>query len=190
MNADVMFECLQTALDVFYRRDKRLVKIGGSERTCAARIAGYLQHILDVYGYDNDLFVDCEYGKATDESGAELRKHLDSNGAYADTAAMQQDRVFPDIIVHNRGTHANNLLVIELKGYWHNKNDWGKDEEKLKIFTREHAPSENLRPYFHYELGVFVALGKTQAHFVRFKNGQQVNTEPSISDLFRQKDNL
>ncbi|MDE6570798.1 MAG: hypothetical protein K2L95_01075 [Alphaproteobacteria bacterium] len=190
MNADVIFELLQTAVNVFYMRDKRLIEIGGLERTCAARIAGYLQRMLDVYGCIYDLSVDCEYGKATDEHGVELRKYLDANGGYADAAGTQQGRVFPDIIVHKRGTHTNNLLVIELKGHWHNDNDWGNDEEKLKKFTYDNAPSENLRPYFRYELGVFVVLGKHNGHFVRFQDGRQVSAGDSVTDLFSKRSDL
>lgn len=190
MTTEQIYRLLTVALNVFYVRDTSLIEIGGLERTCAARIAGYLQHMLDVYGCAGDLSVDCEYGKATDEYGVELRKYLDSNGVYADVAVAQQNRVFPDIIVHNRRTHANNLLVVELKGHWHNNNDWGGDEEKLKKFTCDKAPSENLRTYFHYELGVFVALGKKKGHFVCFQDGCQVSDGDGVTDLFNKRSEL
>lgn len=189
MNANIIFELLKTAVDVFYRRDKNLVEIGGLERTCASRIAGYLQRLLDIYGYDNYcLSVDCEYGKATSNSGEELIKYLDSNNAYA-AHYGEKGRIFPDIIVHERGVHTNNMLVIELKGYWHNDDDWKYDEKKLKIFTNP-APSENLRSYFNYKQGVFIALGKTKGYFVRFQNGHHVIGDARVSDLFNKRSRL
>ena len=190
MNTDAIFELLQTAVAVFYKRDKKLVEIGGLERTCASRIAGYLQRLLDIYGYDNDcLSVDCEYGKATDNSGKELIKYLGCNNAYA-ASDEKKGRVFPDIIVHTRGTHENNMLVIELKGYWHNDDDWTHDENKLKIFTNKIAPSENLRTYFNYKQGIFITLGKNKGHFVRFKNGQQIGDVAGVTDLFNKRGTL
>ena len=190
MTTDAIFELLQTAVAVFYKRDKKLVEIGGLERTCASRIAGYLQRLLDIYRYDNNcLSVDCEYGKATDNSGEELIKYLGCNNAYA-ASDEKKGRVFPDIIVHTRGTHENNMLVIELKGYWHNDDDWTHDENKLKIFTNKIAPSENLRTYFNYKQGIFIALGKNKGHFVRFKNGQQIGDVAGVTDLFNKRGTL
>ena len=70
--------------------------------------------------------VDCEYNR----KGIETKKLKDIEER---DDLKKSDIVFPDIIVHQRNT-TNNLLVIELK-----KNDRKShcDIKKLELFTRD-----------------------------------------------------
>lgn len=189
MNADKIFELLKTAVNIFYMRDKQLVEKCCLERTCVSRIADYLQQILDVYGQAHDLSVDCEYGSAVNDDGEILKKYLDSYGVYADQNG-NKDRIFPDLIVHKRGTHEQNILVVEFKGFWNDDElDWDTDRLKLEKFTNTDSPKE-IKNYFNYKLGVFVALEKNKGYFVRFKDGRQVSKGDSVNDLFKNRRKL
>lgn len=119
-------------LDKLYQRDGFLLQRGLNitERAITHRMGMHLQQILT-----DEFDVDCEYNRmGTMKSGA-----LDyTNGDYfAKTVCLSNDyvpddddngsRVFPDIIVHNRGT-ANNFIIIEVKVDWKS----GKADYDLK----------------------------------------------------------
>jgi len=72
------------------------------------------------------------------------------------------DIVYPDIIVHERNTNRN-LLVIELK-----KNDskCQCDIRKLELFT-------NMKGEFGYILGLLIQFDDSQLRLRWFKNGKQ-----------------
>lgn len=91
------------ALQCLLERDKHLLEVDVNERTITARLALYLQTELP------NWHVDCEYNR----DGIEPKRlgHLDLDPKPEDTEART---VFPDIVVHERGT-SNNYLVLELK---------------------------------------------------------------------------
>lgn len=187
MTPEYVLFLLKHAIGSFYEHDQKLPKIAAHERTCVARIAIYLQQLLDQEPAAKNLRVDCEYGSMTTDTGEEFRKYMYAKSAYG-TSDGKQSRVFPDLIVHERGKQDNNLLVAEFKGYWH-QHSWNEDKTKLECLTAD-APSKNLKPYFKYELGVFVALGRKHAYFVEFKDGQQTSTPQTIDELYNQRTSL
>ncbi len=86
---------------------------------------------------------------------------------------LEAKTVFPDIIVHKRGT-TKNLLVIEVK-----KKDGGKDTkdiQKLKIFTHPEG-------FFKYHIGIFLMLGQNlnDVSIRVFENGKR--TKEWTNDL-------
>ena len=176
MTVDETINCLNKAIRKFYDCDVACAP----ERACVARIAGYMQCMIE--NEHNNLRVDCEYSRATDGTHKEYVKYLDSEFMYAGQSVKSlKGRIFPDLIVHERGTHTHNLLVVEFKGYW-NKSSWHKDELKLKAFTKE-CPHVNIKKYFYYQRGVFVALGRSEWHLVEFINGEQVSKNKSVTKL-------
>ncbi len=183
MTLDIVLDCLHRAIQRFYERDVACAP----ERACVARIAGYMQCMLE---HENeDLRVDCEYSNVTAAETDEYVKYLDSVGVFAGSSVKNlKGCIFPDLIVHKRGTHEHNLLVIEFKGYW-NKSDWHKDEKKLKAFTKE-CDHTKIKKYFNYQRGVFVALGRNKAHLVEFINGEQIVTNKSIRQLQQERSKL
>lgn len=183
MTVNEVKNCLNKAIQKFYNRDI----VCAPERACVTRIAGYMQCMIE--SEDNNLRVDCEYSRATDGTHDECVKYLDSEFIRAGKPAEGlKGRIFPDLIVHERGKHEHNLLVVEFKGYW-NKSNWDKDELKLKAFTKE-CWHKNIKEYFNYQYGIFVVLGRDKPYLVEFINGKQIDANKSISELQQERGNL
>ena len=122
-----------TAIAEFTARDHYLLQFDVNERSVSHRFALYLQMELPNWS------VDCEYNR--DMADPKALEPPDEPISWSDTKAKT---VFPDVIVHRRGTD-DNLLVIEMK-----KTDSGDkanfDRDKLRAYVAQ----------FGYELGAFI----------------------------------
>jgi hypothetical protein len=120
--------------------DRDLLDRNVNERSVTHKLGEYLQKQFDFYK------VDCEYNRIEDNPKRYSRS-LNTNIAWDD---KEGKTIFPDIIVHKRGSNAlgDNLLVIEVKK---TTNSVGRDfdTEKLKYFT---DPDEK----YNYQFGVFI----------------------------------
>ncbi len=125
-------------------QDAYLLGIDGNERSITHRLAMYLQDEFE--GWD----VDCEYNRDhhSPDHVKRLQPYTDSIRA-DDTDAKT---VFPDIIIHHRGT-TDNLLVIEVKKSTDQESD-ERDEQKLQAFKKQLE--------YHYAL------------FLRFNTGRNI----------------
>jgi hypothetical protein len=72
----------------------------------------------------------------------------------------------PDLIVHERDSNEKNKLVVEFKGYW----DSGIDNDLMKL-----ADLTSPHDQYQYAIGVLVIIGKANAEFRIFINGQEIN---------------
>ena len=137
-------------LEMFYARESFLVKHKVAERALTHKLAEYLQMLFGGYN------VDCEYNKVgdcdpkrIDELLVTLRKGQNPQqdikcNRDCDNCTPNKCIVFPDIIVHRRGTD-DNLLVVEAKTAWCRVSQ-NEDFEKLKALTTS--------PVYKYRLGV------------------------------------
>lgn len=127
------------AICALYRHDRELLDIDANERSITHKLAEHLQREFPCW------HVDCEYNRRGLDS-----KRLNTNWQCRpdDTEA---ERVFPDIIVHRRGTHEN-LIVIEVKKAGGQEET--HDITKLKAFTG---------PCYQYQYGLFLSLGSNGA---------------------------
>ena len=129
---------IQHAINCLLERDLVLLQNDAAERAITARLAIYIQDQFPTWN------VDCEYNRTMDvtkrlrEIG---RSPCHENGA----------SVFPDIIVHQRMTH-HNLLVIEVKKTTNRTPD-DFDLLKLEAFRQE--------------------LGYQHGLFIRFTTGEE-----------------
>ena len=134
-----------------YRHDRDLLDIDANERSITHKLAEQLQREFP------DWHVDCEYNRRRD---AVKRIQLVFGEIKADDP--EAETVFPDIIVHQRCTEQN-LLVIEVK-----KNNGQKDIrdiKKLKAFTT--------RLEYQYQHGLFLRLDKTSVvEFELYQRGR------------------
>ena len=128
---------LKEALECLLDNDSYLLKKDLNERSISHRLAMYLQQMFD--GWD----VDCEYNKDHDVTKklVNFPKQIPSDDTNAKT-------VYPDIIIHHRGT-TDNLLVIEMKKTTNNDRH-DNDKQKLNAFKEEglrycHAVALKLR---------------------------------------------
>ena len=137
------------ALGILQKNDSFLSKGDVHERSIAHKLAEYLQEQFP------DWNVDCEYNR----KGIETKK---LEGIEECEEDRKTDTVYPDIIVHERNT-THNLLVIELK-----KNDLKCqcDLRKLELFT-------NVKGKFGYTLGLFIQFDYSQPKLKWFKDGKE-----------------
>lgn len=115
--------------------DKKLLQNNASERSISHRLA---LHLTDQFA---DFDVDCEYNR----DGHEIKRlHLSDASNHLEDP--EGSPVFPDIIVHRRGTE-DNILVIEIKKSTSSVSD-DCDLKKLSTF----------REKLHYRAALFLRL--------------------------------
>lgn len=107
---DMVHQLLEHSLGLLLRHDSYLLEKDVNERSISHRLALYLQELFEAWN------VDCEYNRDHDDS---KRLKIMQNVAAQEGVKVEVDdtnasTVFPDIIVHRRGTD-DNLLVIEMK---------------------------------------------------------------------------
>lgn len=96
-------EAVARALSELLGNDNDLLGIDANERSITFRFAMYLQQHFP------DWTVDCEYNR--DGTDPKRLGHLE---LYPDSEDDEAKTVFPDVVVHRRGTR-NNYLVLEFK---------------------------------------------------------------------------
>lgn len=126
--AEAVIHAVQTLLD----RDAYLLWADVNERTVTHRLAIYVEQAFP--GWD----VDCEYNR----DGHDPKEIAFGSGDDAEHGS----RVFPDVIVHKRGT-TENLVVFELKKSNNPESD-ARDFEKLRGYCQQ----------LGYQHGVFVRV--------------------------------
>jgi hypothetical protein len=140
MTKDEIAGALNRALDAFAERDKHLLAADASERSMSHQIAVHLAK--EIPGYD----VDCEYNR----DGFDVKRlHLGHRPASDDDD--EAVTVFPDIIVHRRGTNDDNLLVVEMNKAAA-RGGFDYDYGKLQAFRAE----------LKYTWAVHLVLGQDQ----------------------------
>ena len=113
------------ALELFYRRDIYLVHVNAHERSLTFRLGMYLQQIFP------DWHIDCEY-----------------NRNRGDVKRIPGRRVvYPDIIIHKRGTTCN-LLAVEAKPPCSSPDEIEKDRKKIEKYVKS--------PTLKYRYGLFI----------------------------------
>ncbi len=107
---------VRRAIDELRERDRYLLAAKASERSITHHLAVYLHREFESWN------VDVEYNR----DGHECKR-------LPDLPDVKSDNVFPDIIVHTRGTNDDNLLVVEVKKRGSGN---GSDKNKLIEFTK------------------------------------------------------
>ena len=143
MNEDIVRDLLAeqpgqsvvNALMEFIERDRYLLEVDANERSITHRIALYLQAEFP------NLDVDCEYNRDNHEP-----KELMLPGGEPDSYDTNAQTVYPDIILHRRGTRENHL-VIEFKKTTPQIND---EKDFIKLIAFKHQ--------FNYQYALFIEL--------------------------------
>lgn len=128
-------EFLIAALRLLIERDTYLLEVDANERSISHRLGLHLQTLLP------DWDVDCEYNR----DGVDP-KRIGFLSLHPDDEDTEAKTVFPDIIVHQRGTDTNHL-VIEIKKSSSTINR-EIDRQKLIGYKRD----------LHYEYALFIEL--------------------------------
>lgn len=120
---------LNKCLAILFKNDMHLFEKDVSERAMSHWLACYLKAEF------KDWDVDCEYNKDHDiiKSLRSLNNILKEMGRENLIKDIKERKVIPDIIVHQRGTD-DNLLVIEMKKSGRSEREDDFDIAKLKAF--------------------------------------------------------
>ncbi|MBD2703417.1 hypothetical protein IC229_22425 [Spirosoma sp. BT702] len=128
-------EIIKSCLLILYQNDNELIRRKGLEQSIAFRFAVYLNEAITKVDWLNGLQLDAEYNK---------------NGVSPKRTPRRPKGVRPDLIIHSRGNNNENILVIEIKGWW-NSEPREIDFIKLEDFTHQEGE-------YKYGLGVFLEL--------------------------------
>lgn len=136
------------ALSQFLKNDIYLLQHDISERSITHKLAEYLKAEF------REFHTDCEYNGDIDNPGT-FRKELGiDRDKMIELAVRKIDEndtynIYPDVIVHFRGSNDNNLLVIEVK-----KRKGGKKAENEKEFDKVKLGKFTTK--YRYRLGIFL----------------------------------
>ena len=150
----------------FLRKHYLLLKQEVGERTLCGALMLELARIFNDSWYF-DYFVDIEYNRNHDMIKQLPKKYI------SEDFTEEQQRIFPDIIVHSRGQRElDNLLVIEMKKAdaceeWKNI-----DRKRLRTMTAHEG-------VFKYRLGIFyvVNFARKQVIVEYYVDGKYINAE-------------
>jgi hypothetical protein len=119
---------VEAALNKLRHQDPFLVEANTNERTISHKLAEYLQDEFPNWN------VDCEYNR----HGHDIKKLRNVDVPNDDVGWNEPEAktIFPDIIVHERNTDKNNLLVIEVKKS-SNAESRQFDKDKLTALTKD-----------------------------------------------------
>lgn len=114
---ELLEKLIKKSLDDLYQNDQDLLKRKVAERDLTGLFAHYFRNNMKDTAIA-EYNVDCEYNR--DGYGM---KNIDGT------------LVYPDFILHKRGTNDSNLLIIEFKTWWNSDNR--EDIEKLKAMMSD-----------------------------------------------------
>lgn len=169
-NLKQIINLLKQSIELLYENDNYLIEHSVHEQDLSHRIAYYFENLLNNYEWykKTSLNIDVEYNKNFDDSKRVYCKCIGCRGneCYITTSQYNignyESTCKPDIILHERGSNNNNILVIEIKK---NNNECAEDFAKLSAFTC-------LCSDYKYKCGVYINIAELLFRY--FKNGQEV----------------
>jgi len=135
MDHDELVEAMQSCLELLYDQDFQILAQDIGERAVCGRLAMLMaatfpQHDVDIEYNRKGLGIEPKDIEMPDENGN-----------------LITSRVFPDIIVHERGNNLRNLLVVEVKKSTNTVPD-----------EHDHAKLQALCWQLEYQNGLFLRL--------------------------------
>lgn len=171
---------VRKALDTLLETsDIWLLKNNLSEQSISHRIAFHLDPLFVDYN------IDCEYNGDVDRQNNKkaisiLKTDLRQFGLLRDNEASDLEKeltnraVFPDIIIHTRGTNNENKCIIEVKKST-SRVDYEYDFIKLRSYTSTQYDNNLI-----YQLGIFIEAvidNENPSFNLKFyKNGQEISS--------------
>lgn len=131
-------EIVRVSLAQLYQNDAELIRRGGMEQAVSFRFGMYLVGQCQQIDWLTPMDFDMEYNK---------------NGLYPKRIPRRLNGVRPDLIIHTRNSNENNILIIEIKGWW---NTESRENDRIKLEDFVHQEGE-----YKYGCGVFLDLNPT-----------------------------
>lgn len=147
MDGSSVDDIVNRSLCQLYEDDQFLLQERIHERTITHKYAEYLQYNLEEVIINSDLIVDCEYNREVHDD----EKTLPAPETTPEKE-LDEDTIFPDIIIHKRGSSDRNILVIEVKKA-NNSNNRKSDRKRLQKLTTDREDGR-----FGYEYGLFLVM--------------------------------
>lgn len=162
MNDDEIMKMVEITLDEVYKNEEYIFVNDVCERNLVFHFARYFYHVYEKYSGEKNYSIDCEYNR--NKSGFSERKYKEL------LYDGKKHKIYPDVILHQRGSNDNNILAIEFKKYNNiNNKERKKDFMKLEALT-------DRKLVYKYKLGLFIVLGKTRrkVKIYKFKDGKNL----------------
>ena len=161
LNQSTLLTLITTSLSQLYAKDHYLIdntpmngesdgKHYVGERAIVFRFAHYLLSNIEKMDVDPDLSLDCEYNR---------------NGCLNKALPSFPRGVIPDVIIHKRGSNDKNVLVMEFKTYWNDKQE--NDENKIIKLTDQQGK-------YKYAYGMTVLIGSDKPKINLFVDGKEI----------------
>lgn len=168
---------IKRGLNKLFENDSWLIKHDLSEQCISHKLAEYIQFEFSQYN------VDCEYNGNIDNEGGRkriivIKEQLKALGLLNKNEEnlpynLLERAVFPDIIVHKRGTNKNNLCVLEVKKTT-SRIPFDYDKIKLSSYTTNYYEND-----LKYDLGIFMLIetgnDNRKYDLLFFKDGENVS---------------
>lgn len=120
MTRDEAAAIVETALDRLVRYDAQLLDLKACERAIHFKIAHYMARSRAIR---RPLTLDCEYNR-----------HWSEDKLLWLFRSPRASKVFPDILIHERDSDANNMVALEIKRPGQSLH---RDHEKLRAFRNQ-----------------------------------------------------
>lgn len=178
MVIEKIIERVNIALTSLFERDNWLIKHDISEQSISHKLAEYLQPLFLEFN------VDCEYNGNIDKTNGRkkiflVKQNLKDKGLLKESEEndiekkLAERAVFPDIIIHKRGTNDYNLCIIEVKKSTSSVSV-NYDYLKLAAYTTDLIGND-----LNYNLGIFIRFIIDEHNplyeILFYKNGEQYN---------------
>ncbi len=173
MEISEILEKIDFAITQLLDNEKDILARGLNELNLNGHLTKYLTPLF------NDLTVDPEYNG--DKLKSNDRKALDIAKSRMREIGIEPNKennyqLTPDIIIHERNTNENNLVVIEVK-----KDSNSKKRKEFDLLKLEHMTIDFSGNHYNYKLGVALVFGTKEnagsCDIQYFQNGNPINRE-------------
>ena len=175
MDIEYIKTAVKESLNKLYSESSLIPRL--NERAIAFRFAHHLANFIESDKSGEEIVVDSEYGKdmdrekviyencsECDELNCELKKEMKTN-------ELKETHCYPDVIIHKREEHENDICAIEIKRI-SNSDAIGRknDHTKLVYFTCS-------KGIYKYKYGIFLDIGKDNCELTYYVQGDKSGVE-------------
>lgn len=154
MNTTEILTKIDLAISTLISNDLYLLERELSEKSISFKLAEYLQPLFN--GYNIDCEYNGDYDKPNDVKALAIAAtRLQEIGI--DPNDKNNYRINPDIIIHNRGSNENNLVIIEVK-----KDVSEKKKKEFDLIKLEHLTIDHLGNHYNYKLGMALTFNTSK----------------------------
>lgn len=160
-------EIIVPSIDLLYSipKDKDLIQRDASERTIVANIYCKANTLFRQKQSQNseldNLGIDLEYNRNFIDSKKAYEKCslCHKEGCFIMQEGFHTEKIYPDFLIHQRGSNVNNQVAIEFKKAGNqDKEERNADKTKLIYLTCQQPFPQNEDKNYKYHFGFFIDL--------------------------------